>query len=353
MINGFTEKEIIDLIWSRPNFAQIELTRNCNFKCKFCFENCDSSSKYEDKSPEMWKKVIDDLYELGLKKIHFSGGENFLYPHFLEIVKYSKEKGFVNLINTNGSMDITSILPYSDEFVFSLHGYGEVNDKITGFKGSFGKTIRNIERAVDAGKAVSVNTVLIKENFDNYDKLFDYLSSKFNSLTYSPTIAIPCYTGKKFDSLNVPMKKENLKKYLQYVQKVGKDRIVYKHGLYGLLGEENKKLQMPVCAAGKSKLIIKYNGNVYPCNFFQTDEFLCGNVFEEDINNIWKNGKGFKIFRAYYLQNDLPEDCMHCKKHNNCYSGCRAWNASYMHEEIKIKKERDVRCEIIDAYVGA
>ena len=110
IINGFSEKELAELVWSRPNFAQVELTRNCNFRCKFCFENCDLKNKFEDKPPEMWKKVIDGLYDLGIKKIHFSGGENFLYTHFKEILKYSKEKGLNNLINTNGSIDISDIL---------------------------------------------------------------------------------------------------------------------------------------------------------------------------------------------------------------------------------------------------
>lgn len=353
MINGFSKKELISLIWSRPNFAQIELTRNCNFRCKFCFENCDVQDKYEDKPPELWKKVIDDLYDLGIKKIHFSGGENFLYPYFTEILKYSKEKDLVNLINTNGSIDISNILEYSNEFVFSLHGYKEVNDEITGFKGSFERTIANIEKALNSGKKVSVNTVLIKENFENYKELYTYLNNKFNNLTYSPTMAIPCYTGKKFDSFSVPINKENMEKYLSYVRMIGKDKFVYKHGLYGLLGEEEKAMQMPVCAAGKSKLIIKYDGNVYPCNFFQTEEFLCGNVFEDDMHKIWSEGKGFKKFREYYLNNNLPEDCMNCKKHNNCFSGCRAWTNSYIHENLRVNKEGDVRCGIIDAHVGA
>lgn len=353
MVNGFTKKELIELIWSRPNFAQVELTRNCNFRCKFCFENCDVKDKYEDKPPEMWKKVIDNLYDLGIKKIHFSGGENFLYPYFEDILKYSKEKGFINLINTNGSIDISSIINYSDEFVFSLHGYKEVNDEITGFKGSFKRTIENIEKAFKSGKKVSVNTVLIKENFENYEKLYSYLEEKFDNLTYSPTMAIPCYTGKKFDSLSIPINKENMEKYLSYVRKIGKDKFVYKHGLYGLLGKEERIMQMPVCAAGKSKLIIKYNGNVYPCNFFQTEEFLCGNVFTEDLKDIWKNGKGFNKFREYYLKDKLPEECANCKKHDNCFSGCRAWTNSYINQNAKVEKEGDVRCEIINAYVGA
>lgn len=353
MISDFSKRELVNLIWSRPNFAQIELTRNCNFKCKFCFENCDVKDKYEDKPVEMWKKVIDNLHELGLKKLHFSGGENFLYPHFKEILKYSKEKGFVNLINTNGSFNIERILNYLDEFVFSLHGYKELNDEITGFKGSFDLTVKNIERALKAGKKVSVNTVLIKDNFNKYDKLYTYLSNKFENLTYSPTIAIPCYTGKKFDSLNIPINEENMNKYLTYINKIGREKLVYKHGLYGLLGRDEKQMHMPVCAAGKSKLIIKYNGDVYPCNFFQTDEFLCGNVFKQNVKEIWNEGKGFKKFRLYYLDNDLPKECMNCKKHNNCFSGCRAWTNSYMNQDANVKKEGDVRCGVINAYVGA
>lgn len=353
IVNGFSKKELTELIWSRPNFAQVELTRNCNFRCKFCFENCDAKEKFDDKPPETWKKVIDDLYNLGIKKIHFSGGESFLYPYFKEILEYSKEKGIINLINTNGSIDISDILLYSDEFVFSLHGYKELNEEITGFKGSFERTISNIEKALNSGKKVSVNTVLIKENFENYKKLYLFLKEKFDNLTYSPTMAIPCYTGKKFDSLSVPINKENMEKYLSYVKMVGKESFVYKHGLYGLLGQEENKIQMPVCAAGKSKLIIKYNGNVYPCNFFQTDEFLCGNVFKEDLKEIWKNGKGFLKFRNYYLNDKLPEKCIHCKKHDNCYSGCRAWTESYIQNNALIQEEGDVRCGIIDAYVGA
>ena len=353
MVNGFSKEDLINLIWSRPNFAQVELTRNCNFKCKFCFENCDVQNKYEDKPLEKWKKVIDDIYHLGIKKIHFSGGENFMYPYFKETLKYSKEKALINLINTNGSFDVSSILNYSDEFVFSLHGYKEINDEITGFKGSFERTIKNIEKALNSGKKVSINTVLIKENFENYEKLYSYLNNKFKNLTYSPTMAIPCYTGKKFDSLSVPINDDNMRKYLEYINKIGKENFVYKHGLYGLLGEEEKKKQMPVCAAGKSKLIIKYDGSVYPCNFFQTEEYFCGNVFEEDLKEIWKNGKGFKKFRNHYLNENIPDECKKCRKHDNCYSGCRAWTKSYIEKSMDIKQEGDVRCGVIDAYIGA
>ena len=84
--------------------------------------------------------------------------------------------------------------------------------------------------------------------------------------------------------------------------------------------------------------------------FFQTQEYLCGNVFSQNLKEIWENGKGFNTFRQYFLDNKLPDRCVSCKKVNNCFSGCRAWTKSYLDGDIKIKSEGDVRCELINAY---
>ncbi len=144
MYNGFTKKELQKLMMSKPYFAQIELTRNCNFSCIFCFENCSNRKKYIDNSYEKWKEVIDKLYKIGVKYLHFSGGENFLHKDFIKILKYAKEKGFNILINTNGSFDITKAAEYADDFVFSVHGLNEVHNKIVGVPKSFEKVEKNI-----------------------------------------------------------------------------------------------------------------------------------------------------------------------------------------------------------------
>ena len=78
MPNGFNRNELAELMWAKPYFVQIELTRNCNYRCVFCFENCDVEKKYEDKSCAEWKKVINDLKHIGVKQIHFSGRREFL-----------------------------------------------------------------------------------------------------------------------------------------------------------------------------------------------------------------------------------------------------------------------------------
>ena len=268
MFNGFERREIAELIWKKPYFVQIELTRNCNFKCIFCFENCSKETKYNDKNYEDWKKVIDELKILGVKQVHFSGGENFLYKDFSRVVKYASDNDFDILINTNGFFDISEVVSYAGQFVFSLHGYKEINEIITNMPKSFEKVEKNIGIALMNQKSVIINSVLVEENFKGYIKLFKYLESKYIGLKYSPTLAIKCKTGNKLYK-PIELSKENLGLYQEILDLIGEEKLVYKHGLFGLRSNTYKNdFEMPVCAAGKSKLIIKYNGNVYPCNFF-------------------------------------------------------------------------------------
>ena len=353
MYNGFTKEELLNLMMEKPYFAQIELTRNCNFACKFCFENCSNKKKYEDQSLDVWKGVIDKLYKIGVKYLHFSGGENFLYKDFKEIIKYAKELGFNVLINTNGSFDISKVSKYVDDFVFSVHGLFEVHDEIVGVKGAFDKVAKNVEKAHLENKNIIINSVLIKENFKDFSKIYYYFKDKYKNVKYAPTLAIPCKTGTKFDKSLLPLNSKTIKYFDETLKSIGVENIVYKHGFYGLQesSRNNTPFNMPVCAAGKSKLIIKYNGNVYPCNFFQTDEYCCGNIFTDDIDDIWKNGKGFKIFREFLLDENIPDKCRECKKKVNCLSGCRAWTKSYIEGNMNLNCEGDVRCEFMDAFI--
>lgn len=353
LYNGFTIEEIQKLMISKPYFAQIELTRNCNFSCRFCFENCDKKKKYKDYDSESWKIAIDKLYKKGIKYLHFSGGENFLYKKFEEIIRYCYLKGFKILINTNGSYPIDNVIDFVNDFVFSVHGINNIHNEIVNNNHAFELVEENIKKAYKAHKNVIINTVLIKENYDNFEQIYYYFKRKYPNIKFAPTFAIPCKTGANFVRSAIDINKEILKRFNDFLLHIGNDVVVYKHGFFGFQETERNNCQfnMPVCAAGKSKIIIKYNGNVYPCNFFQTKEYLCGNIFKDNIDDIWDKGKGFNKFRNILFEEKIPDICKSCKKKVNCFSGCKAWTKSYINGSIKIINERDVRCEIMDAFV--
>ncbi|MBI5201097.1 MAG: radical SAM protein [Elusimicrobia bacterium] len=87
---------------SRPMYAQIIVTDDCNLTCRYCDE-------YTPGAPiiplETLKQRIDKLDELGVLVYDFLGGETLMHPQIAELIKYTKTKrGGSNLttIITNG-----------------------------------------------------------------------------------------------------------------------------------------------------------------------------------------------------------------------------------------------------------
>ena len=87
---------------SRPMYAQVVVTDDCNLTCSYCDE-------YTPGAPiiplETMKARIDQLNELGVLVYDFLGGETMMHPKIAELVAHTKSKrGGSNLatIITNG-----------------------------------------------------------------------------------------------------------------------------------------------------------------------------------------------------------------------------------------------------------
>ena len=74
-----------------PESVNYHFTRQCNYKCGFCFHTAKTSHVL---SVEDAKRGLKMLRDSGMQKINFSGGEPFLHKRgkFLgELAKYCKE----------------------------------------------------------------------------------------------------------------------------------------------------------------------------------------------------------------------------------------------------------------------
>ncbi|MDD5560765.1 MAG: radical SAM protein [Candidatus Omnitrophica bacterium] len=93
-----------------PNVVQIDLTNNCNNDCIGCW--CNSPLLGEKKIlPETKRQTIpfgkiigllDELCSMGTTSIYYAGGgEPFMHPQIMDILAYTKKKGFTCYVNTN------------------------------------------------------------------------------------------------------------------------------------------------------------------------------------------------------------------------------------------------------------
>ena len=352
-MNGFSRNELLDLIWSKPTLAQLELTRNCNQKCCFCFQHCTDSCNYIDLDVNSWFLIIDKLENLGIETINLSGGEVFLYKNIKEILKYAKLKGFKTVVNTNGTIDISSCI---------VHGLKEIHSSIVNNSCSFDNICKNIYIANENDVPVEINMTLINSNFNMIEDVYNYFNDKFAIALFSPTIAIKCQTGNKIrKDEELLLSRELFEKYFLLLKKIPKKQLDLKEGLHSIFINDYDfysnacECDSTFCIGGKTKLIVSYNGDVYSCNFFQTPEFFCGNILYGDEKYIWENGKGFLPFRKMVKENLIPEDCKHCGKYYKCFSGCRAWTKLYTSTKNLLEvfeNAKDFRCDVMDAFIG-
>ena len=79
------------------------LTTECNRSCPFCFYATGYQKKVEEKlNVNLIANFLDYLKKFGLRQVIFTGGEPLIWKDLFTAIKISSEKGFHNLLITNG-----------------------------------------------------------------------------------------------------------------------------------------------------------------------------------------------------------------------------------------------------------
>ena len=72
-------------------------------------------------------------------------------------------------------------------------------------------------------------------------------------------------------------------------------------------------------------LLLRVTGNVYPCDFYCTDEWKLGTI--DDFNDLIKSDKA-KNFASCSLP--INDKCKKCKYLYLCRGGCRRWREPFI-----------------------
>ena len=87
---------------SRIRHLNVELTRRCNQRCFYCFNNSGGVSRTGELQLEAWLAILGDLRSKGLQSVHFTGGEPFLYERITELLEAAQLMGLSTSILSNG-----------------------------------------------------------------------------------------------------------------------------------------------------------------------------------------------------------------------------------------------------------
>ena len=145
-------------------FAWIEITNQCNLKCRHCYNEsapqCNISMSFKD-----FSYVVDSIIKKGIKRVQIIGGEPFLNSALKDMLDYINDKFEFIEIFTNGTLVTDDWIKYLSKrkikIALSVYSYlSNEHDMVTQCTGSWKKTNRTIEKLKDEGIKYRICNVL-------------------------------------------------------------------------------------------------------------------------------------------------------------------------------------------------
>lgn len=271
-----------------PKYVEFHLTDLCNSHCYFCNQ---VSLRTGNKSIDyqLFKRTLNNLKKQGLLAIRLSGGgEPTVYPKILEVVKYVQQLNISLLrFDTNGinlSPELCKKLLDCDLNILhislqapSSQLWGDITQRDSK---DFLRILGNIECFL---------------KLDIYRLTKVYASFVVDEKTYE---CIPSMS-KLCNDLGIGINVH----YLNCHQYTGD----FKNAVIPKVNKILSNLQLRpdreipnFCGAPWMALLIKANGDVYPCCALQDKLFIMGNILSSDIVDIW-NGQKYQNFRLKFM----------------------------------------------------
>ena len=359
-IGGFLDCRIFkpDGRSAPPASLELNLSRRCNLKCLMCRQNLRAAAvpaglSWYDPARELplaaWVNLLDQVKHFR-PRLFITGGEPLIYPHFPELLKGAKNRGFMVQLQTNGTLlaKVADLLvDQGVEMVnVSIDGPAEVHDRIRTHKGALQLTLKGIEALTAArrkrgspGPVLLINCVATKANLSFLDRIVPLALSlgadmlqvqnpmidtpenvARHNACLSPAVAqaqgleVVCpsiLAGEYYQNELSPADLPRLAAALENVRNQAKGRInlmIWPEFSLDLLAPYYQDLDYPfpqICNALWTTCIILPDGTVSPCL-----HVVAGNIAAQPFKDIW-NGPRMRRFRQIIGQGLLP-GCARC-----------------------------------------
>ena len=305
---------------SAPYRMDLAVTYRCNNDCAHCYNARERN--FPELSTEQWFKVLDQLWELGVPHIVFTGGEATLRNDLPELIAHAESNGQITGLNTNARR-------LSDErYVQQLVDAGldhvqvtvescneQIHDEMMRAKGAFRQTIAGLKNALNNKLYVMTNTTMLRTNVHTIPDTLDFLADigvptiGLNALIYSGH-GLTVGTGLHENELQPILDIATLK-----TAERGQKLIWYTPTQYCEFDPTASNLGVKGCTAALYSMCIESNGNVLPC---QSYYHPLGNILTDSWDSIWNH----KLSVQLRERQNLPAKCEGCSLVAECGGGC-------------------------------
>jgi radical SAM protein with 4Fe4S-binding SPASM domain len=262
----WNENPINDVIEDFPIHLDLEANTNCNLKCFMCFQSFDPP-KHDRMDIKIFKKAIDEGMKKGLCSIKTQyRGEPLLNPDMIEMVKYAKDQGVLEVMfNTNATMlteeRIRGLIDAGlDKIICSVDGCNEEIYEKVRIGGRYKTVLENIKNLQRIKKELGLNR---------------------------PSLRV--------QMVDTPKNHNQIPEYIEFWGDIA-DQVAVEDMLDWSADEpDTTPVNDFACAQLWQRLIVTADGDVLPCcraiKGGSKKLYVLGNIKNQSIESIWKGEK--------------------------------------------------------------
>ncbi len=316
---------------------------DCNLHCRYCFYHDRPTDPYKQgRRHRMSPEVLDTLIHQGMRlqrdnaTFGWQGGEPTLcgLDFFREVVRLQQAYGYdgqsvSNGLQTNGLLLNRDWATFLREYHFllgvSLDGPARYHDHYR----TYANGDPTQERVLDVLRMLAeehvefnVLTVINRFNADHGVEIYDYLVEQgFDFLQFIPCVEVDPASGAITDfSLSPEQFGDFLCAVFDRWYNGGSPEVSvrdFEATLAIYLGQP-----APLCCYQErcgGYLVVEYNGDVYPCDFFVRDDLYVGNIMETPLETLFHA----EVTRHFAdAKADPRPECQACPWLPLCMQGC-------------------------------
>lgn len=352
----------------RPAYVVWELTLACDQPCTHCGSRAGTAREGE-LSTEAALGVVAQLAAMKTFEVVLIGGEAYLHPGFLDIIRALRKAG-VRPTMTTGGRGITPELAQQmaeaglHSVSVSIDGLEVTHDLFRASKGSFAAATNALRYLKAAGLRIAANSNFNRLNLDDAEPLYEHLRD-LGILAWQVILTVPL--GRAADRPGMLLQPWDLLTLMPLLARL-KER-AYDDGIFiqpsnnlGYFGPEETLMRSPArgmtdhfsgCQAGKLVMGIEANGAVKGCPSLQSRHYIGGSLKDRPLEEIWNQTPQLAFARNRTVE-DLWGFCRTCPFAETCMGGCtftahslfdRPGNNPYCHYRARVlasegKRER-------------
>jgi radical SAM protein with 4Fe4S-binding SPASM domain len=357
----------------RPIYAVWEVTLACDLACRHCGSRAGHDRPDELTTAEALD-LVDQMADLGVKEVTLIGGEAYLRPDWLDIVRRIRSHGIL-CSTTSGGRGLTAEKIANAKAAglqgasISIDGDEATHDRLRGVTGSYRSAIAAMRAIRDSGLRLSCNTQINRLSMPILGQILETVAAE-GIKGWQIQLTVPM--GRAADEPEILLQPYDLLELFPLLAQIKKrcdelgvrlwpgNNIGYFGPYESILRGFHYRGHGGSCGAGRASLGIEANGAIKGCPSLPTTPFTGGNIRDASLKDIWEKSEALRFTRERTTR-DLWGYCQSCYYADECMSGCtwtsfvtlgKAGNNPYCHHRA-IEMERVGKRERIERVTPA